>query len=443
MISDVSTFESITCKIEWKLYNLDKHGNFMLANHFLSSKQFYHPKYPSVIWQLRVFPNTCQPNFPGFYVSLAQLGLQDSRVLKAQFNIYTLDEDGNKIYFCPSTTSIFKFGTESDKYQVFKPQTSGKSNDNLKNGEVYVLGNDSAEVNLNLDFLLLYCEVEFVPYGMKCENEVVDSSSASSSQRSLKMFKEGILTDCVVEIENESINTHKFILAKSSVVFQRMFEQMGMTEAQNGKIKIVDTSPECFKAMLEYFYCGEIDKRTVGKHSEDLFAIAHKYQVNQLMDICENYMAANIAAENLSNRCLFAELYNLSKLSKACVNFLSANKQSFLVSREWKEFKSLNNDLAIRLLESLALNEEKQTEKKQVVNPFGCQNCEHRNLTTRLFASKPVHSGYLSTQQCAGSLPFASPQHINQTPCFGRSVFFVKTAFCLVRVFRQKTSEFL
>uniref|UniRef100_A0A914KSW0 BTB domain-containing protein n=1 Tax=Meloidogyne incognita TaxID=6306 RepID=A0A914KSW0_MELIC len=248
MISDVSTFESITCKIEWKLYNLDKHGNFMLANHFLSSKQFYHPKYPSVIWQLRVFPNTCQPNFreflillivrneisAGFYVSLAQLGLQDSRVLKAQFNIYTLDEDGNKIYFCPSTTSIFKFGTESDKYQVFKPQTSGKSNDNLKNGEVYVLGNDSAEVNLNLDFLLLYCEVEFVPYGMKCENEVVDSCSPeSSSQQSLDMFKEGILTDCVVEIENETINTHKFILAKSSVVFRRMFEQMGMTEAQN------------------------------------------------------------------------------------------------------------------------------------------------------------------------------------------------------------------
>uniref|UniRef100_A0A914LSL4 BTB domain-containing protein n=1 Tax=Meloidogyne incognita TaxID=6306 RepID=A0A914LSL4_MELIC len=233
MISDVSTFESITCKIEWKLYDLDKHGNFMLANHFLSSKQFYHPKYPSVIWQLRVFPNTCQPNLAGFYVSLAQLGLQDSRVLKAQFNIYTLDEDGNKIYFCPSTTSIFKFGTESDKYQVFKPQTSGKSNDNLKDGKVYVLGNDSAEVNLDLDFLLLYCEVEFVPYGMKCENEVVDSSPESSSQQSLDMFKEGILTDCVVEIENETINTHKFILAKSSVVFRRMFEQMGMTEAQN------------------------------------------------------------------------------------------------------------------------------------------------------------------------------------------------------------------
>ena len=32
-----------------------------------------------------------------------------------------------------------------------------------------------------------------------------------------------------------------------------------------GKIKIVDTSPECFKAMLEYFYCGEIDKSILKK----------------------------------------------------------------------------------------------------------------------------------------------------------------------------------
>uniref|UniRef100_A0A914KSN2 BTB domain-containing protein n=1 Tax=Meloidogyne incognita TaxID=6306 RepID=A0A914KSN2_MELIC len=73
-----------------------------------------------------------------------------------------------------------------------------------------------------------------------------------------------------------------------------MFEQKNMKEAKSGKIKIVDTSPECFKAMLEYFYSGEIDKKTNEKHSEDLFAIAHKYEVKQLMEVCENYMAANI-----------------------------------------------------------------------------------------------------------------------------------------------------
>ncbi|CAK5083247.1 unnamed protein product [Meloidogyne enterolobii] len=127
--------------------------------------------------------------------------------------------------------------------------------------------------------------------------------------------------------------------------------------------------------MLEYFYSGEIDEKTLENHSKDLFAIAHKYQVKQLMDICEDYIISTIAAENFSKDCLFAELYHLAKLKKACVNFLTANKQIFLVSKEWKEFKSLNNDLAFRLLESSALNEEKQMEEKRVVS---CPNCEKR-----------------------------------------------------------------
>uniref|UniRef100_A0A914LWW0 BTB domain-containing protein n=1 Tax=Meloidogyne incognita TaxID=6306 RepID=A0A914LWW0_MELIC len=173
--------------------------------------------------------------------------------------------------------------------------------------------------------------------------------------------------------------------------------------------------------MLEYFYCGEIDKRTVEKHSEDLFAIAHKYQVKRLMDICENYMAANIAAENLSNRCLFAELYHLSKLSKACVNFLSANKQSFLVSKEWKEFKSSNKDFAFRLLELSALNEEKQIEEKKT-----CQNCEQRRNSSRYSPyyrqtspsysprSPSISFGSPSYNQASPSYSFGSPSYNNQ-----------------------------
>uniref|UniRef100_A0A914NBZ5 BTB domain-containing protein n=1 Tax=Meloidogyne incognita TaxID=6306 RepID=A0A914NBZ5_MELIC len=203
------------------------------------------------------------------------------------------------------------------------------------------------------------------------------------------MFKEGILTDCVIEIGNEAINTHRFILAKNSVVFQKMFEQMGMTEAQNGKIKIVDSSPECFKAMLEYFYSGEIDKKTIEKYSDDLFSIAHKYEVKQLMEICENYMAANIDAENFSKFYLFAQFYHLPKLAKACIQFLSANKQSFLVSKEWKQFKSLNKNFAFRLLESSALIEERQIERKQVVNDYVCSNCEQRCYSSPHYTPTP------------------------------------------------------
>uniref|UniRef100_A0A1I8B7D3 Uncharacterized protein n=1 Tax=Meloidogyne hapla TaxID=6305 RepID=A0A1I8B7D3_MELHA len=50
----------------------------------------------------------------------------------------------------------------------------------------------------------------------------------------------------------------------------------------------------------------------------------------------------------------------------ACVKFLSSNKESFLVSKEWNEFKNVDRDLAFRLLESSALIDEKQIVEKQI-----------------------------------------------------------------------------
>uniref|UniRef100_A0A914MWR1 BTB domain-containing protein n=1 Tax=Meloidogyne incognita TaxID=6306 RepID=A0A914MWR1_MELIC len=93
------------------------------------------------------------------------------------------------------------------------------------------------------------------------------------------MFKQETLSDCVIK---DKTNAHRCILAQNSQVFLRMFEQKGMVEAQNGVVKIVDTSHECFRLMLEYFY------------SEDLFALAHKYEVTELIEKCDCLMAIKI-----------------------------------------------------------------------------------------------------------------------------------------------------
>ncbi|KAL7080319.1 hypothetical protein ACQ4LE_000936 [Meloidogyne hapla] len=368
------SFESITCKIEWRLHDLNKHAEFMQIGQFLTSKKFYNPKCPSVKWELRIYPNTSQHNF-GIFVSIVQVGLKDSKndsskndSLKAKFVIYTLDDVGNKIFCCTSTTSIFKYKTESDKYQIFEKEAiDDKPKDDQINNRDAVLDTDSLSVS-SLDSLVIFCQVEFVPYNIECEDNVEDCSLVSASQDSLNMFKEGILTDFIIEIGDETINTHRFILAKSSIVFQRMFEQMGMSEAQNGKIKIVDFSPECFRIMLETFYTGKIEKNTLEKHSEDLFAIAHKYEVKGLMQVCETSMASNIDASNFVKRCHYAELYHLTKLAKACVNFLSANKEGFLMSKEWNEFKVNNKDLAFRLMKENLIAKDHATNEKE--GPF-------------------------------------------------------------------------
>ncbi|CAK5083315.1 unnamed protein product [Meloidogyne enterolobii] len=72
------------------------------------------------------------------------------------------------------------------------------------------------------------------------------------------------------------------------------------------------------------------------------------------MEICENYMAANIDAANFSKRCRYAELYRLPKLEKvicACFNYFSSKRGTFILSKEWNNFKTNNKDFAFRLLE--------------------------------------------------------------------------------------------
>nr|CAD2183314.1 unnamed protein product [Meloidogyne enterolobii] len=46
--------------------------------------------------------------------------------------------------------------------------------------------------------------------------------------------------------------------------------------------------------MLEYFYSGELDKSIFEKHVEDLFALAHKYEVTELIEKCDCFMAIKI-----------------------------------------------------------------------------------------------------------------------------------------------------
>ncbi|CAK5077600.1 unnamed protein product [Meloidogyne enterolobii] len=205
---------------------------------------------------------------------------------------------------------------------------------------------------------MLYCEVKFLPYSdnKKPDNNEFKSNHSALNNTSQKllnnMLEQGTLSDCLIKIGKETINVHRCILAQNSKVFLRMFEQKDMTEAQNGEIKIVDSSPECFRAMIEYFYNGEINKNTFEKLVDDLFVISHKYEVLKLMDKCENFMALNIDNANFSKRCQYAELYNLSLLKNACIKYISVKRDSFLVSNEWNEFKENNSALAVNLLES-------------------------------------------------------------------------------------------
>ncbi|CAK5026716.1 unnamed protein product [Meloidogyne enterolobii] len=88
-------------------------------------------------------------------------------------------------------------------------------------------------------------------------------------------------------------------------------------------------------------------------HVYDIFAIAHKYQVEMLKYLCENFMYRNIDNESIVKCCGIINLYGAPTLEKACINYIQANRRNFLKSKEWKKIKNNYPSLVPRFLEPI------------------------------------------------------------------------------------------
>nr|CAD2190995.1 unnamed protein product [Meloidogyne enterolobii] len=197
--------------------------------------------------------------------------------------------------------------------------------------------------------LILCCEVE------------IDSHNLNDDLQHtyIDMLDEEILTDFVIKVDDQVIKTHRCILAKNSKVFHKMFEQEFMTEAKNGEVIISDTTPECIRAMLEFFYTGMVSDDKMKSHSDEIFAIAHKYQVEMLKCLCERFMSYNINNENMVKYCGIINLYDTPILEKACTDYIRVNGKNFLKSKEWEEIKNNYQSVVPRFLESIVENLDK------------------------------------------------------------------------------------
>uniref|UniRef100_A0A915M069 BTB domain-containing protein n=1 Tax=Meloidogyne javanica TaxID=6303 RepID=A0A915M069_MELJA len=66
-----------------------------------------------------------------------------------------------------------------------------------------------------------------------------------------------------------------------------------------GEVILTDTTPECVRAMLEFFYTGMVSDDKMKSHVDGIFAISHRYQVEMLKCLCEHFMCSNIDNESM------------------------------------------------------------------------------------------------------------------------------------------------
>ncbi|CAK5086500.1 unnamed protein product [Meloidogyne enterolobii] len=258
--------DTITFKFNWSIYDIRKLREALLNSRHLhlTSERFSSFEFPTLEWELHL---NLERGTSKISIWLRQIGPDNDAIVNTRYKIYAVINHRGTVYFEEPSTTI---DIAKSTYKFEKSNRMGYSSVSLDS----VIQHD--------DSLNLHCEVEFDCY----------SSTLDLQETYLEMFKNETLTDFV---DDEIIKAHRCVLAQNSEVFQRMFDQNLMVEAQKGELIISDSSPECVRAMLEFFYTKKIDDALMESQVEGIFAIAHKYEVEKLKYICERFMASKIS----------------------------------------------------------------------------------------------------------------------------------------------------
>nr|CAI5861168.1 unnamed protein product [Callosobruchus analis] len=156
-------------------------------------------------------------------------------------------------------------------------------------------------------------------------DDITDSSKEPAKKKSTRMgyqqnalktfFTEEKYTDCTFIFGDVEIKAHKFMLACSSPVFESMFYGI---MAQN-TVKVKDVNLENFREALEFIYFDTINISSQ-EHAWDLYSIASIYLIEDLLEVCLNYIHANLSISNLLLTYEYAEMFNIKDLKVRCMD---------------------------------------------------------------------------------------------------------------------------
>jgi len=129
-----------------------------------------------------------------------------------------------------------------------------------------------------------------------------------------------------------------------------MFDHQ-MKETQENVVKIVDMSREVAEELLHFIYSGKV--LNLKKVAKDLLSAADKYQMLQLVEICEEYLMSNLTVDTAPEVLVLSHLHKAVKLKTVVVEFIINNRKEVMKSPNWELIKQ-QSDLMEELFKALS-----------------------------------------------------------------------------------------
>jgi len=195
--------------------------------------------------------------------------------------------------------------------------------------------------------LVVFCLLEYLPQGAvplagedfktQLQSDVVD------------MFETGYFSDVKFVVQGEEMDAHKSVLVSRSAYFTNMF-LADMKESHTNRVEVTDISPAVFKTVLKFLY-GSIPEQTEYEELKELIVAADKYEIDELKEMCESVLSANLSVDQVIDAMLFAEMHNCDDLLARAKRLFKANIKVLKENQtDWCKLKE-RPDLLLELLE--------------------------------------------------------------------------------------------
>ncbi|KAJ4769417.1 BTB/POZ and MATH domain-containing protein 2 [Rhynchospora pubera] len=238
-----------------------------------------------------------------------------TEIVRAQACFMIVNENGDQL-----SDGII---TDVRKHQI-KNQGFGLP-DFVKRSEV--------ESFLKDDCLLIRCIVTvFKAVPVKIEPAFQILVPPPDTQQLSHLLVDGYGADVTFDVNEQTFNAHKCILAARSLVFRAQFFGP-LKEKPDTIIKIEEMEAHVFKSLLHYIYSqtvpefeerNESDKKHNTELAQHLLVAADRYDLERLKIICESILYGSIEAGNVVGLLSLAEMHNCIHLKTACLKFLAS-----------------------------------------------------------------------------------------------------------------------
>lgn len=127
----------------------------------------------------------------------------------------------------------------------------------------------------------------------------------------------GDYSDVVLNVGQQSIKAHKVIITSRSKYFKAMFDA-NSREAQTGVIGINDFVFAVVRGFLEFIYSGAVELTNV-VFALSLRLAADKYELLELVAICEDYIVSNVDKKNAVKAIISTKHVESNRIREACL----------------------------------------------------------------------------------------------------------------------------